>query len=92
MSPWIFVDDYNIVDLSYLVQAFPLNPCAAHPTDPEEWLIAVLLHVGKAKHCTTMSYPTRALRDDAFEAIGQRVRVETPAPVQPGRADDDGAL
>lgn len=77
MSPTMYVDDYALLDVSYLVHAFPLNPCAEHPTDPEEWLIACLLHVGKKAHRCTLSYPTRALRDEAFEAIGAMLSPST---------------
>ena len=70
MFPTMYVDEYAILDVSYLVHAFPLNPCAEHPGDPEAWLIAGLLHVGKKAHQVTLSYPTRQLRDAAFETIG----------------------
>jgi hypothetical protein len=80
MFSTMYVDDYTVLDVSYLIHAFPLNPCAEHPTDPEEWLIAALLHVGKKAHRATLSYPTRQLRDKAFEAIGAMVN-PLPCPV-----------
>ena len=73
----LYVDEYAILDVSDLVHVFPLNPCGEHPTDPEEWLIAVLLHVGKKAHQVTLSYPTRQLRDEAFETIGALLQPHT---------------
>ena len=92
MSPWLYVDAYNILDLSYVVYAFPLNPCEADPDTPEEWLIAVLLHVGKKGHQGTMSYPTRQVRDEAFETLCQHLRRAAAGPAWPPRDDDDEAL
>jgi hypothetical protein len=69
MRSTLYVDDYGLVDTAYLVHAFPLNPCPAHETDPEEWLIALLLHVGTKVRRATLVYPTRALRDQAFETL-----------------------
>ena len=73
----LYIDEYAILDVSYIIHAFPLNPCVEHPADPEEWLIAVLLHVGKKAHRATLSYPTRQLRDEAFEAIGAMLSPHT---------------
>ena len=66
------LDDYAILDCFYIVHAVPINPCAEH--DQDEYLIGLLLHVGSQAFQVAQMYPTRALRDQAFEAIQARVR------------------
>ena len=87
-----YIDEYVILDLTYVVHAFPLNPSAEHVTDPEEWLICVLLHVGKKAYRETLGYPTRVLRDDAFAAICDRLRAATVAPGRSVLAEDEDAF
>ena len=76
------VDDYNHLDVSYIIQAFLLNPCdhEDHAEIHDEWSIALLLGIGKKGYKTSMAYPTRQLRDDAFEKIGMLLK-PTAAPV-----------
>jgi hypothetical protein len=72
MSRMFHLDDYAILDVSYIVHAVPINPSAEH--DDEEYLIGLVLHVGTQALQVAQMYPTRALRDQAFEQIQARVR------------------
>jgi hypothetical protein len=69
MRPTLYGDEYGLVDIAYLVYAFPLNPWPEPLTEPQEWSIALLLHVGTKARRAMLTYPTRAHRDQAFEAI-----------------------
>jgi hypothetical protein len=77
----MYVDDYGIVDTEYIVDATPMNPSEEHGI--AEYVIGIILHVGMHSHCVAHVYPTRALRDAAFEQLcalikqeAQRVDVE----------------
>jgi hypothetical protein len=63
----LHLDDYAILDTSYIVHAVPINPCAEH--DDGDYLIGLVLHVGHQAFQVAQAYPTRALRDQAFEQI-----------------------
>lgn len=69
------VDDYNILDTSFIIHALPLDPCE-HEQDGEDYLIGVLLGVGKKGVHITLPYPTRPLRDAAFEEIAALVKAQ----------------
>lgn len=69
------VDDYNIIDTSYILHACLVDPCPEHPDD-HPWLIGLLLGLGKKGERCTLAYPTRESRDAAFEQIGEMVRAE----------------
>lgn len=64
----MYVDDYVILDTAYIIHAFPINPCPDHPED-SDFLIGVLLGIGKRAERCALAYPTRQLRDDAFEQL-----------------------
>jgi hypothetical protein len=66
------MDDYSILDCFYIVHAVPINPCAEH--GPDAYLIGLILHVGSQAFQMVQMYPTRALRDQAFESIQARVQ------------------
>ena len=65
----IYTDEYGLVDVTYLVHAFPFQPCAEHEEEPQVWLIGLIFHIGRKAHRATLTYPTRAHRDQAFEAL-----------------------
>ena len=67
----LYVDEYGLVDVTYLVHAFPFQPplCADHEEEPPVWLIGLIFHIGTKAQRSTLSYPTRAHRDQAFEAL-----------------------
>lgn len=69
-----YIDEYAIVDLSYLVHAVPVNPCEEHAH--EDYLLGLLLHVGHQGYQVAHAYPTRALRDAAFEKICALIQQE----------------
>jgi hypothetical protein len=76
----ICVDDYSIVDTTYIVHAIPVNSCKrdTHP----DWLIGMILHVGHHAFQVAQCYPTQGVRDAAFEKISvlmQRQAVEMDA-------------
>ncbi len=71
----MFVDDYSIVDTSYIIHAFPINPCSEHPDD-QDYHIGLLLGVGTKGVRSSMTYPTRQRRDAAFEQLCAMVRAE----------------
>ena len=66
----IYVDHYGIVDLEILVHAVPLDPCtdADHGHETPGWRIGLVLY-GGTTHVSALTYPTRAFRDTAFEAM-----------------------
>ena len=65
----LYVDEYGLVDVTYLVHAFPFNACPEHDEEPQAWHIGLIFHIGtKAPH-STLTYPTRAHRDQALEAL-----------------------
>jgi hypothetical protein len=66
------LDDYAILDCSYIVHAVPINPGAEH--GDEDYLIGFVLHVGHQALQVAQAYPTRALRDQAFEQMQMQVR------------------
>jgi hypothetical protein len=73
----LHLDDTNIIDLHYLVFAQPLptcDECTEEPAAAAPWKIAVILHVANQAFPTTLDYPTRGLRDAAFEAIIERLK------------------
>lgn len=63
----IYCDDYGILDTDYLVFASTLSPTSDE--DDQDYLITLVLHVGHHGHATAICYPTRTLRDAAFEKI-----------------------
>jgi hypothetical protein len=68
------IDDWNIVQTDYIVQAFLLNPCADHGPERQEWAIGLTLHVAnKAIRCA-LTYPAEGYRNAAFEHICQLLR------------------
>jgi hypothetical protein len=71
----MYVDDYCIIDTDFIIHAFPINPCPDHPED-SEYLIGVLLGIGKRAERCSLVYPTRPLRDAAFEQLCALVRME----------------
>jgi hypothetical protein len=74
----LYIDDYTIVDTSYLVHACMVNP--DHDAPPRTpYLLCILLHVGDLVHPCAIEYPTRASRDTAFEALLALVREERDA-------------
>lgn len=83
----MYLDEYNIIDTTYIIHACLVNPCQDHPDD-HPWGIGVLLALGKKGTRAFLEYPTREYRDTAFEQIGEMVRAEQglpeeDAPVQP---------
>ena len=72
----IYIDDYTMVDCYYLVHATPVDPCPEHPA-VDGWRIGLVLtgHGTQALHVSAASYPTRALRDAAFEALSGLMHV-----------------
>jgi hypothetical protein len=64
----IYADDYGIVDTQYLVFASMLN-ARDEDDDHDDFLIILVLHVGHHGHNTAISYPSRSLRDAAFERL-----------------------
>ena len=69
----MYVDDYGIVDTEYIVDATPINPSEDGVT---EYVIGIVLHVGMHSHCVAHVYPTRALRDAAFEQLCALIKQE----------------
>ena len=65
----LYVDEYGLVNVTYLVHASPFNPCGEHDCEPQSWFIGLLFHVGTKSRHATLVYPTRAHRDQAFEAL-----------------------
>ena len=65
----LYVDEYGLVDTSYLVHASPFNPCGEDDCEPQSWFIGLLFHVGTKAHHATLVYPTRAHRNQAFETL-----------------------
>ena len=76
----MFVDDYCIVETNTLLCATLLEPCTdpehEHEHDgPKGWAIALWLAAGPhTPYHALVVYPTRPLRDAAFEALGAMVR------------------
>lgn len=73
----VYVDEYSVVDVHYIVDATPVDPCEEH--DGDEWRIFIILHVGHNAFPVAHTYPTRQRRDEAFEkitALLQRMIVE----------------
>ena len=65
----LYIDEYSLIDVTYLVHAFPFSPGDEHEDAPQQWSIGLLFHVGtKAQH-SALVYPTREHRDKAFEAL-----------------------
>ncbi|HEX6827094.1 MAG TPA: hypothetical protein VF077_12325 [Nitrospiraceae bacterium] len=75
----MYVDDYCMIDTAYIIHACLVNPCPDHPDD-HPWLIGLLLGIGTKRERCTLAYPTRALRDQAFEQLGALVRAEQALP------------
>ena len=69
MHSTFYADEYGLVDVTYLVHAFPFNPCAEHEEDAHVWCIGLLFHIGTKAQRSTLTYPTRAHRDQALEAL-----------------------
>ena len=63
----VYADDYGIIDCQYIVHACMVDPEPEH--GHSDWLIGLLLHVGQNAHHCALTYPNRALRDGAMEAI-----------------------
>lgn len=84
----LFVDDYAIFDTAYLIHAFPVNPDDdAPPGTP--YLLCVATHLGQHASECTVQYPTRALRDAAFEDLVALVRKELRERQEELEDDDD---
>ena len=60
----LYADEYGILDMDLIAHAVPLDPCDAE----EGWLISVVLSLGPGMR-VFQHYPTRALRDQAFERL-----------------------
>jgi len=70
----LYTDDYSIVDTAFIAHAVPINPCPEH--GEPDWLIGLLLAIGDRGYQVAQCYPTRALRDLAFERIVARMQRE----------------
>ena len=68
----IYLDSYGIVDLEHIVHAIPVNPCLdpEHAHGAAEWGIGLVLGLSEGQgHTSALRYPTRQLRDAAFETL-----------------------
>jgi hypothetical protein len=69
----LYIDEYALVDLDYVVHAIPVNPGDAPETDANDALhqygIGIILHVGPQCCPVLHWYPTQGLRDAAFEQL-----------------------
>lgn len=72
----MYIDDYGIVDVSYIVHACMVDPCEEHDHEKREYLIGLVLHVGHVGHVCSIAYPQRHLRDAAFEQLIALVKQE----------------
>ena len=76
----MYVDEYGIIDTNCLVHAVPIDPCAQcddenhHHTN--EYVIHLLLAVGGQGYQLAQMYPTKGLRDAAFEKLCAKVQQE----------------
>lgn len=66
----VFCDDTTLIDLRYLVAAevFDLNDEDYDDTSPE-FGIGYVLEVGHTPQRLSTTYPTRAMRDQAFQRL-----------------------
>jgi hypothetical protein len=69
MRSYLYVDEYGLVDTSCLVHAIPVDHSPDESDDAQEWHIVMILSVGDTAVPALMKYPTRGLRDQAFEAL-----------------------
>jgi hypothetical protein len=81
-----YIDDYGMVRLDRVDHACLIDPCeCADPDDvhgPRRYLIGFLMDGGRKAYRCTIDYPTRLLRDAAWEAIQALVKQMTGQAVE----------
>jgi len=72
LSETLYVDDYGMVDVAYVVHACLIDP---EPDDDKPlWRIGLTLHVGQQCQPCCLEYPKQGFRDAAYEALVALVR------------------
>ena len=70
-----FIDEYAIVDVDYIVTAFPVNlETTGEFAEENPFIIALILNIGEEGFRTAMEYPSRLRRDVAFEALTELLK------------------
>ena len=84
-----YIDDYGMVNLARVDHACLIDPCECPDPDdehgPRRYLIGLLIDGGNKAHRCTIAYPSRLLRDAAWEEIKALVKQMTGQVVE----DDD---
>lgn len=70
----LYIDDYGTVDTTYIISATLVDPPDASPSSSNRWLILMVLNVGDEPVNMAFSYPSRVLRDGAFENLCELLR------------------
>ena len=73
----LYVDDYGAVETSYVIAASLINPYDTSTQTSALWLLVLILDVGDEPISTVFTYPSRVLRDGAFETLCHVLKRET---------------